>query len=408
MKLPVFIGLRYTGAPRNNQFVSFFSGVSITGLVVGVGLLITVLSIMNGFDRELREKILALVPQAAVYERTGISDWQELQAWLEAQPRVEAAAPFVKLEGLVSYQGKSEPVVLFGIEPAEELRVSRLEEFLRPDIMTRLQAEEDQLVLGEAIANRLGVKEGEQLMLVVPGERAGVAPHIGYFTLLKVLRTHTELDNSLSITHLTTAARYTGQPEKVTGMRLKVEDLFSARDIVWNALTQLGRNYYGTSWLNTHGNLYQAIHMSKKLVALLMSLIVAIAAFNVVSTLVMVVVEKQGDIAILRTFGASTGDIMAIFVVQGSVIGLIGTLLGVVFGLLLTLIVQPLVQFFEMLFGVQFLKSDVYPLTYLPIEIAPDDIAQVAITALLMSFLATLYPAWRASRTRPADVLRYE
>lgn len=408
MKLPVFIGLRYTGAPRNNQFVSFFSGVSITGLVVGVGLLITVLSIMNGFDRELREKILALVPQAAVYERTGISDWQELQAWLEAQPRVEAAAPFVKLEGLVSYQGKSEPVVLFGIEPAEELRVSRLEEFLSPDIMTCLQAEEDQLVLGEAIANRLGVKEGEQLMLVVSGERAGVAPHIGYFTLLKVLRTHTELDNSLSITHLTTAARYTGQPEKVTGMRLKVEDLFSARDIVWNALTQLGRNYYGTSWLNTHGNLYQAIHMSKKLVALLMSLIVAIAAFNVVSTLVMVVVEKQGDIAILRTFGASTGDIMAIFVVQGSVIGLIGTLLGVVFGLLLTLIVQPLVQFFEMLFGVQFLKSDVYPLTYLPIEIAPDDIAQVAITALLMSFLATLYPAWRASRTRPADVLRYE
>lgn len=408
MKLPVFIGLRYTGAPRNNQFVSFFSGVSITGLVVGVGLLITVLSIMNGFDRELREKILALVPQAAVYERTGISDWQELQAWLEAQPRVDAAAPFVKLEGLVSYQGKSEPVVLFGIEPAEELRVSRLEEFLSPDIMTRLQAEEDQLVLGEAIANRLGVKEGEQLMLVVPGERAGVAPHIGYFTLLKVLRTHTELDNSLSITHLTTAARYTGQPEKVTGMRLKVEDLFSARDIVWNALTQLGRNYYGTSWLNTHGNLYQAIHMSKKLVALLMSLIVAIAAFNVVSTLVMVVVEKQGDIAILRTFGASTGDIMAIFVVQGSVIGLIGTLLGVVFGLLLTLIVQPLVRFFEMLFGVQFLKSDVYPLTYLPIEIAPDDIAQVAITALLMSFLATLYPAWRASRTRPADVLRYE
>lgn len=408
MKLPVFIGLRYTGAPRNNQFVSFFSGVSITGLVVGVGLLITVLSIMNGFDRELREKILALVPQAAVYERTGISDWQELQAWLEAQPRVDAAAPFVKLEGLVSYQGKSEPVVLFGIEPAEELRVSRLEEFLSPDIMARLQAEEDQLVLGEAIANRLGVKEGEQLMLVVPGERAGVAPHIGYFTLLKVLRTHTELDNSLSITHLTTAARYTGQPEKVTGMRLKVEDLFSARDIVWNALTQLGRNYYGTSWLNTHGNLYQAIHMSKKLVALLMSLIVAIAAFNVVSTLVMVVVEKQGDIAILRTFGASTGDIMAIFVVQGSVIGLIGTLLGVVFGLLLTLIVQPLVRFFEMLFGVQFLKSDVYPLTYLPIEIAPDDIAQVAITALLMSFLATLYPAWRASRTRPADVLRYE
>lgn len=408
MKLPVFIGLRYTGAPRNNQFVSFFSGVSITGLVVGVGLLITVLSIMNGFDRELREKILALVPQAAVYERGGITDWRELQSWLEDQPRIQAAAPFVQLEGLVSYQGKSEPVVLFGIEPTQEIRVSRMEEFLSEEVMARLETEQDQLVLGEAIAARLGVGEGEQLMLVVPGERPGVAPHIGYFTLLKILRTQTELDNTLSITHLTTAARFTTQPDKVSGMRLKVEDLFSARDIVWNALNRLGREYYGTSWLNTHGNLYQAIHMSKKLVALLMSLIVAIAAFNVVSTLVMVVVEKQGDIAILRTFGASTSDIMAIFVVQGSVIGLIGTVLGVVCGLLLTLIVQPLVRFFEFLFGVQFLKSDVYPLTYLPIEIAPDDIAQVALTALVMSFIATLYPAWRASRTRPADVLRYE
>lgn len=408
MKLPIFIGLRYTGASRNSQFVSFFSGVSITGLVVGVGLLITVLSIMNGFDRELREKILALVPQAAVYERGGISDWRELQSWLEAQPQIESAAPFVQLEGLVSYQGKSEPVVVFGVEPADEVRVSRLAEFLSQEVLTSLETQTDQLVLGEAIAARLGVQEGEQLMLVVPGERPGVAPHIGYFTLLKILRTQTELDNSLSITHLTTAARFTAQPDKVSGMRLKVEDLFSARTIVWNALNQLGRDYYGTSWQNTHGNLYQAIQMSKKLVALLMSLIVAIAAFNVVSTLVMVVVEKQGDIAILRTFGASTGDIMAIFVVQGSVIGLIGTALGVVFGLLLTAIVQPLLQFFEFLFGVQFLKSDVYPLTYLPIEFTPNDIAQVAVTALVMSFLATLYPAWRASRTRPADVLRYE
>lgn len=408
MKLPVFIGLRYTGAPRNNQFVSFFSGVSITGLVVGVGLLITVLSIMNGFDRELREKILALVPQAAVYERGGVTDWRQLQSRLEGQPRIQAAAPFVQLEGLVSFQGKSEPVVLYGIEPAQEIRVSRLEEFLSADVMRRLENSRDQLVLGEAIAARLGVKEGEQLMLVVPGESAGAAPRIGYFTLLKILKTRTELDNSLSITHLATAAGFTAQPDKISGMRVKVEDLYSAREIVWNALTQLGRNYYATSWLNTHGNLYQAIHMSKKLVALLMSLIVAIAAFNVVSTLVMVVVEKQGDIAILRTFGASTRDIMAIFMVQGTVIGVIGTVLGVGFGLLLTLVVQPLVHFFELLFDVQFLKSDVYPLTYLPIEIATDDVARVVVTALLMSFVATLYPAWRASRTRPADVLRYE
>jgi len=408
MKLPVFIGLRYTGAPRKNQFVSFFSGVSITGLVVGVGLLITVLSIMNGFDRELREKILALVPQAAVYERGGIDDWRQLQAQLEEQPRILAAAPFVQLEGLVSYQGKSEPVVLFGIEPKEELRVSRMEEFLEKAAMTHLQTADDQLVLGQAIAQRLGVQEGEQVMLVVPDQNGGVAPRIGYFTLLKILQTQTELDNSLAISNLASVARFTPEPSKVTGMRLKVDDLFSARDIVWKALVQLGRNYYGASWLNTHGNLYQAIHMSKKLVALLMSLIVAIAAFNVVSTLVMVVVEKQGDIAILRTFGASTRDIMAIFMVQGTLIGVIGTVLGVVFGLLLSLVVQPLLRLFELLFDTQFLKSDVYPLTYLPIEISPGDITQVAVTALLMSFLATIYPAWRASRTRPADVLRYE
>lgn len=408
MKLPLFIGLRYTGAKRNSQLVSFFSGVSITGLVVGVGLLITVLSIMNGFDRELREKILALVPQAAVYERGGIADWRQLQDRLEARPRILAAAPFVQLEGLVSHRGRAEPVVLYGVAPEEEAKVSRLAEFLSDETMHTLRELPDQLVLGYTIAQRLGVSEGEQLLLVVPGERAGTAPRIHYFTLLKVLHTQTELDNSLAISHLTSAARLTSTPDRITGMRLKVDDLFAARDIVWRSLSELGRNYYGTSWQNTHGNLYQAIHMSKKLVALLMSLIVAIAAFNVVSTLVMVVVEKQGDIAILRTFGASTRDIMAIFVVQGTVIGIIGTCLGLVCGLLLSLLVQPLVRLCETLLGVHFLKSDVYPLTYLPVEINLHDILQVGVTALIMSFVATLYPAWRASRTRPAEVLRYE
>jgi lipoprotein-releasing system permease protein len=408
MKLPLFIGLRYTGAKRSSQLVSFFSGVSISGLVVGVGLLITVLSIMNGFDRELREKILALVPQAAVYERGGIEDWPHLQQRLELRPRILAAAPFVQLEGLVSHRGRAEPVVLYGVAPEEEARVSRLAEFLSAETMQILKDVPDQLVLGYTIAQRLGVSEGEQLLVVVPGDRAGTAPRIHYFTLLKILHTQTELDNSLAISHLTSAARLTSTPEKITGMRLKVDDLFAARDIVWQALSELGRNYYGTSWQNTHGNLYQAIHMSKKLVALLMSLIVAIAAFNVVSTLVMVVVEKQGDIAILRTFGASTRDIMAIFMVQGTLIGIIGTCLGLVCGVLLSLLVQPLVHLFETLLDVHFLKSDVYPLTYLPIEINLNDILQVGITALIMSFVATIYPAWRASRTRPAEVLRYE
>lgn len=408
MNLPLFIGLRYTGARSKTQLVSFFSGVSICGLVVGVGLLIAVLSIMNGFDRELREKILGLVPQAAIFERGGIDDWQSLQQKLEQSEGVVAAAPFVQLEGLVSYSGRAEPVVLYGLEPEQEKKVSRIAEFLDEAVLAQLVDGSSQLILGFNIADRLQVKEGEQVMMVVPsGEGAGT-PRLAYFNLLKILRTQTELDNALAITHIDEAAQLTATPDSVSGMRLKVRDLFAARDIVWDTVVGLGFGYYGSSWINTHGNLYQAIQMSKKLVTLLMSLIVAIAAFNVVSTLVMVVVEKQGDIAILRTFGASTTSIMAIFMVQGSVIGLLGTLLGVGFGMLLTLIVEPLLRFFEAVFGMQFLKSDVYPLTYLPTEISANDLLQVGVIALIMSFLATIYPAWRASRSQPADVLRYE
>jgi lipoprotein-releasing system permease protein len=299
-------------------------------------------------------------------------------------------------------------VVLYGLKPEEEKRVSRIAEFIDQTTLSALSDGTPQLILGLNIAARLQVEEGEQVMMVVPNTDTQAAPRLAYFHLLKVLRTETELDNALAITHINQAAQLTGTPEAVTGMRLMVTDLFAARDIVWESIAELGFGYYGSSWINTHGNLYQAIQMSKKLVTLLMSLIVAIAAFNVVSTLVMVVVEKQGDIAILRTYGASTSCIMAIFIVQGSVIGLLGTLLGLGFGLSLTLVVEPLLRFFEAVFGMQFLKSDVYPLTYLPTEIRLDDLVQVGITALIMSFFATIYPAWRASRSRPADVLRYE
>lgn len=408
MNLPLFIGLRYTGSSRKNQFVSFFSGVSISGLVVGVGLLVAVLSIMNGFDRELRLKILGLVPQAAVFQRGGIEDWQALQTQLESREKILAAAPFVQLDGLVSYRGKAEPIALYGVQPEQEVRVSRLNEFLPEDVQTQLMSDDPQLVLGGAIAEKLALNEGQQVMIIVPNAEPGRAPKIAYFNLLKILTTQTELDNSLAITSLHGAARLSGHNERVTGMRLKVENLFEAREIVWDAIVSLGYDYYGSSWLNTHGNLYQAIHMSKKLIALLMSMIVAIAAFNVVSTLVMVVIEKQGDIAILRTFGATTRQIMGIFVVQGTVIGIVGSALGVLFGVVLAKLIQSIVALLESLFNTQFLKSDVYPLTYLPTEISLDDLLQVGITALVMSFLATLYPAWKASRTRPAEVLRYE
>ena len=408
MKLPIFIGLRYTGASQGTQFVSFFSGVSISGLVLGVGLLIAVLSIMNGFDRELRERILGLVPQAAIYQKHGIANWQEMSSELEQSSDVIAAAPFVRVQALVSARGQAEPVMLFGVDSGRELRVSRIGDYLTEGELKSLESDESNMILGAALAEKLSVEEGEQLMLIAPSAEEGAAPRIKYFKLVKVLKTQTELDNALAITGLKQAAALTAEPDKVTGIRLKVRDLFEARSIVWQEIMRLGRDYYGSSWINSHGNLYQAIHMSKKLIAILMSLIVAIATFNVLSTLVMVVVEKQGDIAILRTMGLTTGDVMKIFITQGVLIGFIGTALGVLFGVFLSVVVEPFVRWLEIALGTQFMKSDTYPLTYLPTEIVWADIVQISATALIMCCLATIYPAWKASKSQPAEILRYE
>lgn len=411
MSLPLsaFIGLRYTSSKRRSQSISFLSAVTITGLAVGVGLLITVLSVMNGFNRELRERILGLAPQAAIYHYDGIEDWPDTVSVLEQDPNILAAAPFVQLYALFNYRKNTEAAVLYGFDPEQERRVSILHEFVDKDLLARIQGDEPVVVLGKTIADKLGVALDQKIMVVVPSAKSGSrAPKIDYFTVAGIVESKTELDASLVLTSLARAAGFTNNKTRVTGVRLKVGDLFAAPTIVYENLVALGPGYYGSNWTRTHGNLYHAIKMSKQLVGLLMSLIVAIAAFNVVSTLVLVVADKQGDIAILRTLGASTRRIMAIFMVQGTTIGLIGTGLGVLGGCLLTFAVQDFVQLIEYLFGVQFLKSDVYPLTYLPTEVLVSDIVRVSFTALSMSILATLYPAWKASRVNPAEALRYE
>jgi len=407
MNLPFFIGLRYTGAKRKSQLVSFLSAVSMSGLIVGVALLLLVLSVMNGFDRELREQILGLVPQAAVMHREGIEDWQSLKAKMEMSPGVKAAAPFVKLQGLVSHQGETSAVTLFGIDPEAERSVSLITKHLNAEQMQRLDNENGQIFLGVGIADKLKVEVGQSLLLVVPNGD-GKSPQLSYFTLGGIIESKTELDGALAITSLGQASELSTHPGRVTGIRLKLHDLFDAPKVVYSELVQLGQGYYGTNWTRTHGNLYHAIHMSKQLVGLLMLLIVGIAAFNVVSTLVMVVVDKQGDIAILRTLGAGSNKIMAIFMVQGSLIGVIGTSVGVIVGCLLSFGIKGFVGWIESALDIKFLHSDVYPLTYLPTQILLSDVLYVAGTALGLSFLATLYPAWRASRVQPAEALRYE
>lgn len=413
MRLSFTIGLKYTFSRKKNsqknQLVSFLSGVSICGLMLGVGLLLAVLSVMNGFDRELREKILGLVPQAVITHADGIEDWPSVVKQLEEQPGVIAGAPYNELYGLIARGKEAFPAVVFGVDVEREPKVSLVADYIPQDILALLATTESALVLGADLAGKLGVAAGDKVMLVVPGkDSATQAASTGYFEVLSTIETQTELDSNFALTSLAATQSFLPYGDRVSGVRLKLDNIFNAPMVVYSSVNALGAGYSGNNWTNTHGNLHHAIKMSKNLVGLLMSLIVAIAAFNVIATLILVVVDKQGDIAILRTLGLTTRQVMAVFVVQGCLIGLIGTLAGVVLGGFLSLVVEELVRAIEWVFQIQFLKSDVYPLTYLPSEILFSDVWRVSITALALCFLATLYPAWRAGRVQPAQALRYE
>ena len=403
------VGLRYASGRKRNQLVSFISAISIVGLVLGVGLLLMVLSVMNGFDRELRERILGVMPQAAVYHRYGIEDWQAVHQQVLQHPNVKAAAPFVQLQGLASHKGQVSPVSVYGVEPAYEQQVSIIQRHVSAAAFASLGESRQRILLGRGLAEKLRLSEGDAFTLVVPRRGQGrSAPAVKALTVAGVFTTGTEVDNSLALMNLTQAAALSDAPGRVAGLRLQVEELFLAPQTAYEIVRDLPYGYYGSDWTRSHGNLFHAIQMSKNLVALLLFLVIAIAAFNVVSTLVMVVVDKRGDIAILRTLGASSGTIMRVFMVQGAVIGVIGTAIGLMLGVGLSLVVTDLVIWIESALGIQFLKSDVYPISYLPSDLRVADALLVGGVALVMSFLASLYPAWRASRVLPAEALRYE
>lgn len=413
MHLPLFIGLRYTGARRRNQLVSFISAISIAGMVISVALLVVVLSIMNGFDKELRERILNVMPQGAIYHRYGIADWEEARETVLSTPGVAEAAPFVQLTGMATYKRNVSAVMLYGVDPAYQNRVSDLEQFLPAPLASLFdRAEDPPIILGSELAKKMEAQTGKLIRVLIPhgdeGNNTRTLPAIKGFRVVGIVNTGTEADQNLALTSIAETQSLTGYQNMVTGLWLKLDDVFAAPSVVYEAVLKLPRGYSSTDWTRSQGNVYQAIQMSKQLVGLLLILIIGIAAFNVVSTLIMVTVDKQGDIAILRTLGASTQKIMAIFMVQGTLIGVIGTGLGLALGVLMAGFVQEFVAWLESVIGFQFLKSDVYPISFVPADIRQSDLIAIVVTAMLLSFLATLYPAWRASRVKPADALRYE
>ncbi len=409
--LPLKIGLRYTGAKRRNHFISFISATSMAGLTLGVAVLILVLSVMNGFDRELRERILGMVPHAALYSADGLSDWRGLAGEVVENPDIVAAAPFVQIQGMMSSKGRVQGVMVNGIEPEWESKVSILPDFMKKGDFYSLNDARYQIILGDLLANKLGASIGDKVTLIMPEASltpAGLMPRLKRFTVSGVFSVGAELDASFAYIHIRDAAKLARLDNEAQGLRLMTKDLFKAPKIAWDLQFELEGNLRASDWTRTHGNLFQAIKMEKTMIGLLLLIIVAVAAFNIVSTLVMVVTDKQGDIAIMRTLGMSPGAIMSVFMVQGFIIGVVGIILGTLLGILCALTVTDVIAWVERILGIQFLNANVYFISYLPSELLWSDVVLVTSSGLIMCFLATLYPAYKASKVKPAEALRYD
>lgn len=406
-------GLRYTRAKRRNHFISFISGASMVGIAIGVTALITVLSVMNGFERELRERILGMASHATISAFRGqLQDWPQVAAAASRHPDIAAVAPYIEGEGMLRMGQDLSGTLLRGIDPALEPTVSDIGEHLRSGTLDSLEPGAFNIVLGWELAQALGVAPGDKIDLMIPTASitpAGVLPRFRRFTVSGVFRVGMyEFDRGLVLIHLADAQALYRMGEGVTGVRLKLHDMFRAPQVSRELAETLDGVYYVNDWTRSHANFFRAVATEKIVMFIILSLIVAVAAFNIVSTLVMVVQDKQADIAILRTLGARPSSVMAIFMVQGSIIGIIGTLLGVAGGISLALNVETLVPLIEAATGQQFLSPDVYYISDLPSELKSADVVRIALLSLALGLLSTLYPAWRASRVQPAEALRYE
>ncbi|MET0717435.1 MAG: lipoprotein-releasing ABC transporter permease subunit [Pseudoxanthomonas sp.] len=410
--IPVAIGLRYLRAKRRNGFISFISLASILGIALGVTVLITTLSVMSGFQREIRDRMLQMTAHATVSAAgDAMQDWPHAVAVATQDSRVAGAAPYVDIQALIEGV-RNQPAMVRGVIPAEEKKVSVLAEKMKRGSVDSLTPGSFNIVLGQELALWLGVTQGDSVVVMLADAQStpmGAVAKMKRFKVSGIFEAgYNEIDKGLAVVNMSDLQRVLKMGDGVTGVRLKLHDM----DQSWNVARDLAVNLRGpyriSDWTSENANLYSSLKMEKTVMGILLSLIIAMGAFNLVSSQVMLVTDKQADIAILRTLGLTPRGVMQVFMVQGSLIGIIGTVLGVVGGVLLTINLESILGLIESTFNITLLPSDVYYITGLPYDLQSSDVAMIALIALVMSFLATLYPAWRAARTDPAEALRYE
>ncbi len=392
MRYELFVGLRFTRAERRNHFI---------------------LSVMNGFQKEVRARILGVASHVQI---TGLDnqlgDWQTVAKEAAGHPQVAAAAPFVNGQGMLTFGAQVRGVLVRGIAPQLEEKVADIGSHMVAGKLEALAPGQFNIVLGSELARALGAAVGDKLTLIVPQglvTPAGILPRLKQFTVAGIFEVGMfEYDSGLALIELDDAQKLYGTGDRVSGVRLKLHDLFQSREVARDLIARLRADVYVSDWTRSHANYFRAVQIEKRMMSIILSLIVAVAAFNIVSTLVMAVTDKQSDIAILRTLGASPGGIMQIFMVQGALIGVIGTLIGVAGGIALALNIDVVVPWLEQLLNVKFLSREVYYITDLPSDPQRGDVVAIALVSLALSFLATIYPSWRASRVNPAEALRYE
>ena len=405
------IGLRYVRARRRNHFISFISMSSMIGVALGVMALITVISVMNGFEKELKDRILGMASHAVIEELNGLKDWQLVINNIKDHPEIVGAAPYFHAEGMLTKDKIVNGVIIRGILPHEETNVAIVAEKMIKGDLNDLKSTEFNIILGAELARKLNLEIGDKVTLVAPQANftpAGILPRLKRFTLIGIFEVGMhEFDAGLALIHMDDALRLF-RKSNPTGIRLKTNNILKAPTISREIASQLSSKYWVIDWTQRHSNFFRALKTEKTVMFVILTLIVAVAAFNIISTLVMAVSDKQSDIAVLRTLGASPKSILKIFIIQGTIIGAIGILLGVIGGVWLASNIETLVPALENMLGYKFLSPDVYYISDLPSDMHWSDVILISVVSFVLCLLATIYPAFRAANTLPAEALRYE